>query len=152
MKEQDVIGRVREFNRFYTAALGMLNRQFLDSGYSVAENRILYELNRAEGCSANVLAEKLRIDKSYLSRILKGFEAEGLLDRRVSPEDGRAYLLRLTEKGRRETERLIEGANRQIGGMIAALTPEEQAELCRAMDLITEYLTDGARKRPKGER
>lgn len=143
--KQEVIERVREFNRFYTAALGMLDREFLRSGYSVAENRVLYELYRHDGCTANFLAEGLRLDKSYLSRMLRSFEARGLLTKRPSPEDGRALLLHLTEAGRGETARLIEGANRQIEALIAHLTPAQQEELCGAMDCVTRYLTEGGR-------
>lgn len=139
-KETDVIGRIREFNRFYTVNLGMLDRKFLNSGYSVAENRILFELNANDLCSANFLAEKLHVDKSYMSRILKSFEKKGLITKKVSAEDGRAFILHLTEKGREETARLIEGANRQIEALIAPLNQEECRELCEAMDVITEYL------------
>lgn len=139
-KHADIIYRVREFNRFYTVALGMLNRKFIDSGYSVAENRILFELNANDGCSANLLAAKLHIDKSYLSRILKAFEEKGLLTRQASPEDGRARLLRLSDTGRSETARLIEGANRQIEALVAHLSPEDCARLSQAMDTITECL------------
>lgn len=140
-EETNVVQRVREFNRFYTAALGMLNRKFLDSDYSVTESRILFELNRRDSCSASLLTEMLHIDKSYLSRILKAFEQKGLLTRSLSPKDGRAFLIRLTDKGKKETSGLIERANGQIERLTAPLTPEECAELCKAMDAITEFLT-----------
>ena len=145
-REREVIDRIREFNRFYTIALGMLNRRFLDSEFSVTETRILFELSVSDHCTANFLTEKLHIDKSYLSRILHSFERRGLVAKRISPEDGRAFLIDLTDRGRQEASRLIERTNKQIGELIAPLSGEERARLCRAMDVVTEYLGGGKRQ------
>lgn len=150
-RETEVIHRIREFNRFYTVIFGMLNGKFHDSGYSVAENRILFELNAKDSCSANFLAGKLRMDKSYLSRILKTFEKRGLITKQVSPEDGRSFILRLTEQGRAETARLIEGADRQVKALIASLSEGECSELCAAMDVITDYLSGYAARAQEGQ-
>lgn len=145
-KELAVIHRIREFNRFYTVMFGMLNRKFLDSGYSVTESRILFELSLSQTCTANFLAEKLHVDKSYMSRILKAFEEKGLITRQVSPDDGRVFILRLTDRGRQETAGLIDSANKQIKALIAPLSTQDCTELCTAMDLITERLTDHTQK------
>lgn len=40
-----LIEEIRKFNRFYTGILELLNHYYLDSGYSLAEARILFELN-----------------------------------------------------------------------------------------------------------
>lgn len=62
------------------------------------------------------------------------------MTKRASAEDGRAYLISLTEKGKAETDRLINLANSQIMPMIESLSTDERTELCEAMDLITQYL------------
>lgn len=135
------IHRIREFNRFYTVLTGLLDRNFLDSGYSVTETRILFELKSREDCSANELVESLHIDKSYLSRILKGFEGKGLLARHASRKDARSLELRLTETGENVTERLIDASDEQISRLLKPLSEAECLELCEAMDRITGYLT-----------
>ena len=35
---------MREFNRFYTARLGLLRRRHLDGAFSLTEARMLYEI------------------------------------------------------------------------------------------------------------
>ena len=141
MDEKAAIKRIREFNRFYTVILGMLNRNFLDSDFSAADCRVLYELYMGELCSAAEIASRLRIDKSYLSRILKRFEGLGLIERFQSHEDGRSYVLRMTCAGRAETERLIGLMDERLAALVAPLGYDGRATLCEAMDTVTDILT-----------
>lgn len=66
----DVIAQIRSFNRFYTNVLGLLNRHILDSGYSLTEIRVLLEISKVRHCTANTLVTQLKIDRSYMSRII----------------------------------------------------------------------------------
>lgn len=70
----DAIEQIRKFNRFYTPLIGILDRNYLDSGYSVTENRILFELYENERLSAKYLCNLLLLDKGYISRVISGFE------------------------------------------------------------------------------
>ena len=42
------IDRARRFNRFYTRAIGVLGDGYLDSAFSLAEARVIYELASRE--------------------------------------------------------------------------------------------------------
>ena len=42
------VAAVREFNRFYTNVIGLLREGLLDTPYSLAEARVLFELAREE--------------------------------------------------------------------------------------------------------
>ncbi|MDQ7093477.1 MarR family transcriptional regulator [Desulfosporosinus sp. PR] len=68
-----LIDHIREFNRFYTNVLGLLNQHYL-SDFSLTEARILFDLSDLGCCTANALSSRLNIDKSYMSRIIKRFE------------------------------------------------------------------------------
>lgn len=137
----EMIEQIREFNRFYTVLIGTLDRNFLDSEHSVSDTRVLFELYSNEENTAYTLIERLHIDKSYMSRILKSFERKGFLERRVSKKDKRFYNLYLTEKGIGKTKELIEIANQQIGALLQPLTPKECNEVIQAMNTITKYFT-----------
>ena len=97
----DIISDIRGFNRFYTNILGLLDKHVLQSEYSLTEARILFELNETGMTTANALCASLSIDKSYMSRMLSGFEKKGLIQKEVSQDDSRAYSIWLSEKGQR---------------------------------------------------
>ena len=40
----DPVTAVRRFNRFYTSAIGVLDKHYLGSPYTVAEGRTLFEI------------------------------------------------------------------------------------------------------------
>jgi DNA-binding MarR family transcriptional regulator/GNAT superfamily N-acetyltransferase len=92
-------GRLRHFNRFYTRQIGLLDRSLNGSGRSLAEARVLYELAHNENLTASDFVGKFGIDGGYLSRMLRDFEKEKLLEKRPSKTDRRVTHLVLTENG-----------------------------------------------------
>ncbi|HYZ32399.1 MAG TPA: MarR family transcriptional regulator, partial [Crenalkalicoccus sp.] len=94
------IATVRRFSRFYTRRIGLLHEGLLGGPLSLAEGRLVYELAQRGTATARELGAELDLDSGYLSRLLRGLEARGLLSRRPSPEDGRQALLSLTPAGR----------------------------------------------------
>ena len=95
------VAKVRGFNRFYTKQIGVLRAGLLDTEFSLTQARVLFELAQNPEASASSLRRALSLDAGYLSRLLGGFEHEGLVDREPSDLDGRKRVLRLTEAGRR---------------------------------------------------
>lgn len=140
--KQEAINQIREFNRFYTVLLGFLNRNYLDSGYSVTETRILFELRENGQISANQLIEILHLDKSYISRLIRNFEKKELIIRKTSSDDRRALIIQLTHKGLQETEKLIAITNHEIFKLIEPFSLETCSDLCKAMRKIINTFSD----------
>ena len=78
---------VRRFNRFYTKQIGALQEGLLDSPFSLAEARILYEIAHRDRPTATD-AQTLGLDAGYLSRMLRAFEKRALVKKTRSAEDG----------------------------------------------------------------
>lgn len=137
---------VRRFNRFYTQKIGVLNRGYLNSRFTLTEARVLYELAHNEPTTAARLGRELGLDPGYLSRILRGFREHGLIERQRSDADGREQMISLTEAGREAFGRLDAAARGEIEAMLTRLSAEEQDRLVRAMGTI-ESLLGGAPER-----
>ncbi len=132
---------IRKFNRFYTRLLGVLNHHILDSPFSLTEARVLCEIGNMENCTATSLISLLDLDRGYLSRMLKRFQASALVQRTKAGKDNRIYFLTLTEKGRSTLGELIESSDRQISQLIGGLTPDQQISLVKCMEQITALLS-----------
>ena len=139
-QNQDLIARIRSFNRFYTNIIGLLDQHFLDSPFSLTEGRVLYEICNIEECSAKKIRENIVIDEGYLSRILDNFAKRGLIEKTRSPGDGRMRIIAPTGKGRREFASLNENSNILISQLIEKLTKEERTDLLNKMDEIRMLL------------
>ena len=135
MDPQDPIAAVRRFNRFYTRRIGALDEAHLGEPYGLAEGRVLYEVAQAPlgGVTPTVIATETGLDRGYLSRILKRFEREALMVRARDPDDGRSIALTLTPAGQAAYEDLRQVAEDAVAGMIAPLSPAQQARLTAAM-------------------
>lgn len=140
--KQTAIQDIRAFNRFYTGLIGLLNDHLLDSNYSLAEVRILYEIHAHGQVSASQIMSVISIDKGYLSRVLKQFEKDGLIGKKVSKEDARVTLVSLTAKGNKLFAALNDASNQQIDALITPLAPAQQQELVHHMQAIMHLLKD----------
>lgn len=138
------IEAVRAFSRFYTRRIGVLHEGLLGSPFSLTEGRVIYEIAHQEDVTAGDLARQLGLDPGYLSRILKGLERQGLLERRASEADGRRQVLSLTDKGQAGFARINARSRSEIGAMLAVLPKDEQARLVQAMAEIETLLGDAA--------
>jgi DNA-binding MarR family transcriptional regulator len=142
MKDEQ-IAQFRAFNRFYTAVIGLLDRHYLNSGFSLTEGRILYEIyHQPEGITASALIEFLDLDKSYVSRILQRFEKKKLIAKRKFPADKRSSYLFLSAAGKREFERLNAAARQQAAQLLLPLKNAELHSLIEHMKGIRQILTN----------
>ncbi len=131
---------VRRFTRFYTSRLGVLREGLLDSPFSLTEARVLYELANRERPTATELGRDLGLDPGYLSRILRRFEATGLLERARSEADARQSHLALTEAGRAAFAPLDRASRAQVGALLSGLSDPDQRRLTDAMATIEALL------------
>lgn len=130
------IARVRAFNRDYTRRIGVLSEGLLDSPYSLTEVRVMYEVAHRRDVTAGELADELELDRGYLSRMLKGFEAKKLLARTASAADGRRQHLRLTPAGKRVFAPLERRSQQQVRAMLSALDDQRRRAVLQAMEVI----------------
>jgi DNA-binding MarR family transcriptional regulator/N-acetylglutamate synthase-like GNAT family acetyltransferase len=135
-----MVPAIRRFNRFYTAQLGILNRGYLDSKFSLAEARVLYELANREHTTASELAKDLGLDPGYLSRILRNFQNLGYVRKKASTADARQAHLSLTKAGHRVYDPLERKSHDEIASALERLSAADQQSLVDAMRNIQRIL------------
>jgi DNA-binding MarR family transcriptional regulator/GNAT superfamily N-acetyltransferase len=126
----------RRFNRVYTRFIGTITERFLDTQYSLAEGRVLYELATRPQPRAKAIAGALGLDAGYLSRILTRFEKGGLVARRTAKADNRASDLILTAKGRAAFRTLNSRAEKQARAVLEPMSAPARAHFIGAMRTI----------------
>jgi DNA-binding MarR family transcriptional regulator/predicted GNAT family acetyltransferase len=140
----DTIAEIRSFNRRYTRWVGALDRHHLGSEFSLAEVRVLYEIANRPGVLARDIADQLGLDAGYLSRIVKQFEKAGLIERKPSDSDGRAFVLSMSSRGRELFADLDHLAAQHMQQAISGLDEQQKARLSSAMGVIGQLIDDPA--------
>jgi DNA-binding MarR family transcriptional regulator len=98
---------------------------------------VLGRLDREGPLSTVDLANAERVRPQSMGQTLAELEAQGLIERRPDPEDGRRTLLELTEPGR---EVLTEERRRRDGWMARAIEAELDEEERRTLGQAVELL------------
>lgn len=140
------ISEVREFNRFYTARLGLLRRRHLDGEFSLTEARILYEIGAHPRTTASTLRSTLELDAGYISRLLSALTRRKLVRQAASRTDGRERLLTLTTAGQKSVDRLNQQSTMQICRMLENISSVDRQELLESVSQIRSILS--AQRKP----
>lgn len=140
MSDSALIDAARDFNRFYTNFLGVLNKAYLDTQFTLTDARVLFEVGSQERVSAVALVRDLHLDPAYLSRILKRFKAEGLMETTPDPDDRRSQIISVTDRGRQQFQDLVRRSNAQIAGRFDKLAAGEPQNVVAAMKTIRSLL------------
>ncbi|WP_413709730.1 GNAT family N-acetyltransferase [Rhizobium sp. Rhizsp82] len=145
MTDSALIKAARDFNRFYTNFLGVLNKAYLDTPFTLTDARVLFEIGSHKGISATTLASDLQLDPAYLSRILKRFRAEDLIETKVDESDRRSQIIHVTEKGQQQFEEFGRRSNAQLAERFVTLADGEPQSVVSAMQTIRSLLDPKAK-------
>jgi DNA-binding MarR family transcriptional regulator len=119
-------------------ALGQLVRRLrVEHRLSLSHAAVLARLDREGTHSISSLAAAERIRPQSMAQTVGDMEADGMLERRPDPTDGRRSLVDMTDEGRRMLEA---DRSRREGWLTEAisqeLSPEERAVLHQAVGLL----------------
>src|SRR5258708_27856131 len=145
---EDRVAGVRRFSRFYTRRIGGLHEGLLGSRLSLTEGRVIWELAQREGATASELAAELGLDAGYLSRILAGFERQGLIERRPSEYDGRRLIIALSQTGQALYGAIDARSREAVAALLGELDAVDQGRLLAPLEVAEQLLAPG--RKPAG--
>lgn len=108
------------------------------TGLSMPQFGILMQLHYRQNCGISDLSERFDITNAAASQLVDKLVQSGLIQREEDPNDRRAKLLNLTEKGKKLIQQGIEERYRWVDQVAAKLTPEERTKLAEAMEIVTQ--------------
>ncbi|QKG72830.1 GNAT family N-acetyltransferase [Erythrobacter mangrovi] len=132
---------VRAFNRDFSRLMGLLEPRYMGSELSLVEARVLYEIRTRGPVLARDIADDLRLDPGYLSRIVARLSKAGMV-RRDRGKDARERPLSLTEQGERSFRALDLETASKTEAMLAELKPDGAAHLVTLLEGASALLFD----------
>ncbi|WP_417607444.1 MarR family winged helix-turn-helix transcriptional regulator [Primorskyibacter flagellatus] len=106
-------------------------------GLKPGEFSVLWLLHENPGIRQGALANRLRIKRPHMTKLIQHFEERGLIIRSVPDNDRRGMELRLTGKGRRFVDDRQEAFFTHTEHELDRLSDEEAKQLIR---LLRKYL------------
>jgi DNA-binding MarR family transcriptional regulator/ribosomal protein S18 acetylase RimI-like enzyme len=134
----DQIELVRDFNRYYTRRLGVLDDHYLGLDRPWSESRLLFEIG--SGADLRALRGRLGLDSGFLSRLLRSLEGQGLVSVQPSPSDGRVRVASLTPSGVAARAELDSRARESVGSLLGQLTAAQRERLIAAQAQVRRLL------------
>lgn len=109
---------------------------------SVGEAHALMEVAREPGITQNGLVQRLRLEKSTVSRIAGLLELRGWIARERDPDDTRYVRLRLTASGRKSNATIAAARAAKFAKVFEALPKAQRAEVIAAVSALVEVLRE----------
>ena len=104
----------------------------------------LATIDRCGPLTPSAFAEAERIQRPTATRIVGRLEQQGLVARSADPTDGRVSFVAATSDGRALLKRIRTRKSEYLAKRLKQLTPEEQATLGRAAELLERLLEEPA--------
>jgi DNA-binding MarR family transcriptional regulator len=134
--------RLHELLMDVVRAAGLLQPDQTVAGHPVSLSQAfaLHELDTDTPLSQRDLAERLRLEKSSVSRLAAELERKGLLVRERDPGNQRQYRLRLTDQGRAVHVQMRTTFHHQYECWVAAMTARERAALLEGLPALVRVI------------
>lgn len=127
-----IYGADLAINRTYKPVLDQL-------GLTYPQYLVLHALWEKDGLTISAIAERLALEPSTVTPLVKRMEQAGFLDRRRNPKDERQVQVRLTDKGRDMREESACLGERLLAK--AGMSLEELAYLNRQVQRLRDALS-----------
>lgn len=120
-------------------ALGLHRPDRIPCGqpFSPSEAMTLLLLDDRGTLAQQDITAALDLEKSTVSRLLDGLARRGLVERGAHPDDGRRYLVALTDDGTRQVGTLRTARRQRLGRLLEAIAAEDRAAVVKVIHQLT---------------
>ena len=119
------------------------------AGCKPSEIRVLFCIKKgmkpdAPEMKVSEISKRLHVTSPTITQLLKGLEANGLVERHIDPNDRRAIGIMLTEKGETITRQAADAFFDSLNGLIEYLGEEQSNQLAELLFKVFRYYNERA--------
>jgi DNA-binding MarR family transcriptional regulator len=118
----------------------VFHAELRDGDLTPRQLAVLLTVSQNEGLSQTGLVDRTGIDRSTLADIVRRMQKKGLLQRRRTKEDARAYAVKLTDEGRRILKTAEPLAKRVDERVLEALPSRQREQFLDDLQTIVDAL------------
>lgn len=127
----------KSFFRIHRIAQRYYNSK-MEEGLTAQEAHALRVISFRQTTTQQLLAERLGVDKSQVTRLVKKLEKEGYLTRVVNPEDRRENLISATAKAHEVREQDLALTGRFYEWLLSEMSRQERDALGKTLERLLE--------------
>lgn len=117
-------------------------------GASNVQCHVLTELLRVDGITQQALAERLSLDKAWISRAVDALVGDGVVSKLPNELDKRSVQLSLTPLGRVRAEKLEQTLNAHAAQVFDSIPAEKHAQIIDSLTILFDALRSNAAQEP----
>jgi DNA-binding MarR family transcriptional regulator len=121
-------------------AADIFQGEMVEGDLTPRQYAVLVAVSQNEGLSQTQLVDRTGIDRSTLADIVRRMLKKGLLQRRRTKDDARAYSVKLTDEGWRVLKAADPLAKRVDDKILAALPGQQRERFVQDLNAIVEAL------------
>jgi DNA-binding MarR family transcriptional regulator len=108
------------------------------TGLSMPQFSVMMQLHHKGACGMSEVSERFEITPAAASQLVDKLVQSGFIKRDEDPQDRRAKVLNITDKGRELIQRGIEERYRWVDQLVEKLSAEQKAKVSEALVLLTD--------------
>lgn len=142
------VAPLRQASRELVRELGFLQKIYLPAEMPHSHSHLLLELDSYGRLSQQELAERLQLDKSSISQIIRKLSDEGLVNTEVDPQDKRVRNISLTSAGQTRLAQIHADANQRVQAALQLLNDNERQSVKTGFQLYARALKQSRKQSP----
>jgi DNA-binding MarR family transcriptional regulator len=112
------------------------------NGLSMHQLGLLMQIHYRGNCGISDIGNRFDITNAAASQLVDKLVQNGLIQRAEDPQDRRAKLLTLTEKGKEMIQHSTERSYRWVGDLAQKLSSEEREQVDEALNIMTRAVKE----------
>jgi len=135
-----IVSDIRAASRHLVRGLGFLDKTIAGTDLSASSVHAILEIGLTPGLTARELGERLKLEKSTVSRMLKGLDKRGTLIVKAVESDGRSQALHLSDKGHLLFAEIDAFGDDQVRRALSVLDDPSPEAVAEALTAYSEAL------------